>query len=101
MYILILWMFNLPPASPIRYTAGGGGAGGSTLSTHDKTRPTTPADALAGIYVFQKHTESSAGGVDAYGVETTWVPGGHVTSFFTQHDTFRRKITEALSRMRQ
>ena len=37
--------------------------------------------------------------VDEFGVETVWVPGGHVTSFFGQHATFRAKIVAALDRM--
>lgn len=38
--------------------------------------------------------------VDEYGVETAWVRGGHVTSFFTEHAAFRVKMVAALQRMR-
>ena len=39
------------------------------------------------------------GSVDEFGVETMWVSGGHVTSFFLQHAAFRNKIVAALERM--
>uniref|UniRef100_A0A7S0E2A1 Uncharacterized protein n=1 Tax=Hanusia phi TaxID=3032 RepID=A0A7S0E2A1_9CRYP len=34
-----------------------------------------------------------------YGVETRWVRGGHVTSFFNQHHSFRAALRTAMQRM--
>ena len=44
--------------------------------------------------------EVGDGEVDEFGVETSWVRGGHVTSFFTEHATFRGKMLSALGRLR-
>jgi len=78
-----------PSASTAREGSGGGGGGGGVGVGGGERGWWGKVGVTGGGRVDR----------DEFGVETAWVRGGHVTSFFSEHALFREKMLSALSRL--